>query len=230
MPSNRLPSASRFRSNLHRPQPAPAVRTFDRAIADLTIARMVELGQEIVETLLAADPDVRASVELKRGVQRRRIRNQAGAEIAVERSPFSIGVELMRVKGDDVLVMADSFGATLWPDDPLAFVGALRDKLAQAQTPGDRRDRAHAGGVYAGGRAGAGHPVNGRAERQERLHRRLAADRQGRREAVRRPVHAGRRRDARWPVRQRILRRRGRGAPAHRAHPGGRAARAFCTT
>ena len=123
------------------PQLGPDVRTFDATIADLSVARMVEIGQEVIAYLREIDPDVLLNVTLKRGVNQATIRNQAGADVAFKRSPFSLMIEVHRVKGDDILIMFDMVGATVWDSDYMLAARRLGDKLRQAQqisvlTPG----------------------------------------------------------------------------------------------
>jgi PmbA protein len=115
------------------PQPAPAVATYDPAIADLPVARLVEIGQQIIDYILQIEPDARVGVDLTRGVQRLSIRNQAGTEVSFQRSPLSISTEISRVKGDDVLLMFDVTGATLWQEDYMAPIERLGSKLELAK-------------------------------------------------------------------------------------------------
>jgi PmbA protein len=115
------------------PQSAPQVTTFDRAITELPIPRMVEIGQEIVDLILQIEPDARVNVELERGVQHLSLRNQAGSDVSFERSPLSIGFEVNRVRGDDVLIMFDITGTTVWDDGYLAFARGLGEKLELAK-------------------------------------------------------------------------------------------------
>jgi PmbA protein len=115
------------------PQPAPQVATYDPTIAELPIPRLVEFGQEIVDLFLEIEPDVRTNVELTRGVQHLSIQNQAGTDVSFDRSPLSISLEISRVKGDDVLLIFDMVGTTLWEQDPLAFARRLGHKLELAQ-------------------------------------------------------------------------------------------------
>ncbi|MBN1583412.1 MAG: TldD/PmbA family protein [Anaerolineae bacterium] len=115
------------------PKPGPSVTTFDQTVADLSVSRMAEIGQEIVDLVLEIEPDARVNVDLERGVQHMAIRNQAGTEIAFKRSPLSMAFEIARVKGDDVLLMFDITGTTVWEDDYLAFAHRLGKKLELAQ-------------------------------------------------------------------------------------------------
>jgi PmbA protein len=114
-------------------QPAPEVVTYDQAVSELPISRLAEIGQEIVDIILEVEPEARVNVELERGVQRLALRNQAGSELAFGRSPLSIGFEISRVKGDDVLIMYDVTGSTVWMDDYLAFARRAAEKLRLAQ-------------------------------------------------------------------------------------------------
>jgi PmbA protein len=115
------------------PQAAPEVVTYDRAVTELPIPRLVEIGQEIVDLILQIEPEARVNVDLTRGVQDLSIRNQAGAEISFQRSPLSIFVRVSRVKGDDVLMIYDGMGTTIWQEDYLAFVRQLGEKLELAK-------------------------------------------------------------------------------------------------
>lgn len=116
------------------PQAPPPVRAFDPAIVELSMARLVEIGQEIVDLVLSVDPEVRVNVSLDRGVQQVRIQNQAGVEAFFRRSPLSIGAEIDRIEGDDVLILYDMLGATAWEEDYLAFARRLVDRLKLART------------------------------------------------------------------------------------------------
>jgi PmbA protein len=115
------------------PQEAPEVVTYDQAIVDLPIARLVEIGQEITDYVLQIEPDTQVNVTLERGIQRASIRNQAGANVSFERSPLSVFLEVQRVKGDDVLIMYDMKGTTVWDEDYMAFVRQIGEKLEQAK-------------------------------------------------------------------------------------------------
>jgi PmbA protein len=115
------------------PQPAPTVRTYDGTITDLPIARLVEIGQEVVDYLCDIEPEAQVDVDLTRGIQAFTIRNQAGTDVAIRRSPLSIRSRVSRVQGDDVLMMFDMAGTTLWQDDYLAFARRLGQKLMLAR-------------------------------------------------------------------------------------------------
>ncbi len=116
------------------PRPAPIVRTFDRAVADLPIARLVEIGKEILDLILPVEPNARCNVSLERSLVSASIRNQKGLDVAFRTSPLSIGVEIDRIEGDDVLILYDQLGTTTWQDNYLDFVRRLVQKLERART------------------------------------------------------------------------------------------------
>jgi PmbA protein len=116
------------------PKPAPIVRTFDKAVAELPIPRLVEIGREILDLILPVEPDARCNVSLERSLVSASIRNQKGLDIAYRTSPLSMGVEIDRIEGDDVLILYDQFGTTIWEENYLDFVRRLVEKLKQART------------------------------------------------------------------------------------------------
>ena len=119
------------------PQPAADVTVFDSSISEMPIPRLVEIGREVIDVILQVEPEARVNVALERGIQRLTLGNQAGTEISFERSPFSVFVEISRVQGDDVLMMWDVVGTTLWEDDYLAFARRAAEKLKLAQKSAD---------------------------------------------------------------------------------------------
>ena len=119
---------------LHFPshQPAKSVKTFDPVLLNLPITRLVDMGKEMLDLILSAEPDVRCNISLTRSLQSYNIRNQTGLDISFQRSPLEINVEIDRVVGDDVLIMYDVLGTTIWQDDYLTFVRNLVEKVRLA--------------------------------------------------------------------------------------------------
>jgi len=115
------------------PQPAPDVVTYDQAIVDLPISRLVEIGQEIIELILQVEPEVLINVGIERGTQHVTIRNQTGTHVSYQQSPLAISTEVSRVKGDDVLLMYDVTGTTIWQEEYPAMARRLCTKLEQAK-------------------------------------------------------------------------------------------------
>ena len=116
------------------PKPAPVVRTFDQAVADLPIARLVEIGKEILDLILPVDPEARCNISLERSLVSASIRNQTGLDVSYKTSPLSLGLEIDRIEGDDVLILYDQTGTTVWEKDYLDFARRLVEKLKKART------------------------------------------------------------------------------------------------
>jgi PmbA protein len=114
-------------------RPAPAVRTFDQAVAGLPIARLVEIGREILDLVLPVEPDARCNIRVERSLVSASIRNHTGLDISFQNSPLALGLEIDRIEGDDVLILYDQFGATLWEENYLEFARRLVEKLKQAR-------------------------------------------------------------------------------------------------
>jgi PmbA protein len=115
-------------------RPAQAVRTFDQVIAELPIARLVEMGREILDLVLQVEPEARCNISLERNLVSANIRNQTGLDIGFKTSPLALGVEIDRIEGDDVLILYDQLGSTLWEENYLDFARRLVKKLEQART------------------------------------------------------------------------------------------------
>ncbi len=115
-------------------QAAPIVRTYDAAIADLPIARLVEMGREILDMILPADPVVRCNLSIERSVVSASIRNQKDLDVSFQVSPLSLGIEIHRIEGDDVLILFDQLGTTVWEKDYMDFARRLVEKLRLART------------------------------------------------------------------------------------------------
>lgn len=116
------------------PKPAPIVRTFDKAVADLPIAQLVEIGREMLDLILPVEPNARCNVNLERSLVSTNIRNQKGLDVSFQTSPLSLGVEIDRIEGDDVLILYDQLGTTVWEKDYLDFTHRLVEKLKKART------------------------------------------------------------------------------------------------
>ncbi|HEX7621461.1 MAG TPA: metallopeptidase TldD-related protein [Anaerolineales bacterium] len=115
-------------------EPAPIVRTFDKVIADLPISRLVEMGKEILDLVLQVEPEARCNIGLERSQVSASIRNQKGLDVSFKTSPLSLGLEIDRIEGDDVLILYDQLGTTVWEKDYLEFARHLVGKLKKART------------------------------------------------------------------------------------------------
>ncbi len=115
------------------PKSAIPVRTYDKAIAELPINRLIEIGQEILDLILPVDPIVRCNLSLARGLVSANIRNQKGLDVSFQTSPLTLSITLNRMEENDVLIRYEQFGATVWEKDYLAFARRLAEQLKLAR-------------------------------------------------------------------------------------------------
>jgi PmbA protein len=115
------------------PKPAIPVKTYDKSIAELPIDRLVEIGKEILDLILPADPTIRCNLSLARGLVSTNIRNQKGLDVSFKTSPLTLSIKLDRMEENDVLIRYEQFGATVWEKDYLAFARRLAEQLKLAR-------------------------------------------------------------------------------------------------
>ena len=115
------------------PQDGPQVRVYDPELAALSAERLIEMGREMIATIMEADPDTHVNVDLERGVRQTRVRNSAGVDVTVEKAPLSISIDAERVRGDDVVVIFDYFSTAVTDDGYQALARRIADKLRLAQ-------------------------------------------------------------------------------------------------
>jgi PmbA protein len=115
------------------PQPGPQVQVYDPDLAALPTDRLIEMGQEIIATVLEADDATHVNVELIRRVHKTGVRNSAGAEIAMQKALLSLELIAERVRGDDVVIIFEEFSTTAKDEGYRAFARSIAEKLRLAQ-------------------------------------------------------------------------------------------------
>lgn len=116
------------------PKPVNDVRAYDKVLAELPITRLVEIGKEIVDLVLRANPHANCKIWLERKLASANIRNQKGLEISYQTSPLLLRLQIDRIEGDDMLMLVDILGTTVWNKDYLAFASRMADQLKLART------------------------------------------------------------------------------------------------
>jgi PmbA protein len=115
------------------PQPGIPVKIFDERVTTLSIERLVEIGQEMVDLVRRTEPDAHVNVKLDRGVRRAEVRNSSGTRAVVIQSPLDVMLSVERVRGDDVLIVYDFFSTTVWDDEYLHIARQIAHKLELAR-------------------------------------------------------------------------------------------------
>jgi PmbA protein len=110
------------------------VRTFDDAAAGLDVAALAALGRRVVERLVRPGWQVGASVD--RQVEEVVFANSAGRLFTYRSTAVSVGAEVTRVRGDDVLMAYDDVTACGVPAE-----GELDAVVARIVTRMERGER-----------------------------------------------------------------------------------------
>ena len=97
------------------PSRLPSVSVFDDRAAGLDVEHLAELGRRVVERLRRPGWQVSASVD--RLLETATFANSAGQGFTTRATAVSVGAEVTRVKGDDVLMAYDDVTATGTPSD-----------------------------------------------------------------------------------------------------------------
>jgi PmbA protein len=115
------------------PQPGPQVQVYDPELAALPTERLIEMGQEVIATVLEADADAHVNVDLVRRVRKTGVRNSAGTGVTVQKAPFSVKVMVERVRGDDVLILFEEFSTAVKDEAYRTCAQKIAEKLRLAQ-------------------------------------------------------------------------------------------------
>lgn len=112
-------------------EPQPTVVTTSPATAAAPLAELVALGRALVERV--ARDGCQVNVAIERATGETRLLNSAGADAAYATTDISVGVELVRFSGDDVLLVSDVYSGTEVP--ATADLDALARAIADRYTP-----------------------------------------------------------------------------------------------
>jgi PmbA protein len=109
-----------------------AVKTFDGDAAALSPRAMVDLGEEAVATIRAADERLVVTVEIERAVGRMRVANSAGLDRVEENTVYQFAVVVQRTTEGDILFHYD-YDVSVGRDfDEMGVVRRLVDGLKWA--------------------------------------------------------------------------------------------------
>jgi predicted Zn-dependent protease len=114
------------------PKPGPPVDIYSPELANLAVSQLIEMGEEMVNTVLEADEEANVGIDLTRRVRETTVRNSAGTEVVVKKAPLSIMLEVERVRGDDVITLFEYFNTAALDDGYRAFVDRIAEKLRLA--------------------------------------------------------------------------------------------------
>ena len=115
-------------------RPAVPVACYDPQVEAMDAATLIGLGEEIVEKLRAHDPELQIDLSVSSAVEQITLLNTSGLQIEDRRTFLSLGVDVVRTRGDDILILWDSASSHAAGEiDPLGMVDRLIGRLRWAE-------------------------------------------------------------------------------------------------
>jgi PmbA protein len=115
-------------------QAAQTVACFDAEVDGMDAAALIALGEEVVAKLQAHDPELQIDLSASSDVEQITLLNTSGLEIEDRRTYLNLGIELVRTRGDDILVLWDSASSHAASEiDAMAMVDRLIERLRWAE-------------------------------------------------------------------------------------------------
>lgn len=115
------------------PATLPKVNCYDRAVADLTLERMVATGNEIVEAIVAYEPKINAMAQVDKAVAEARALTSLGFDANYRASEYSLMAGGELVEGDNFLMCYDFEEAANLAADARKLVASVLDKFRSAR-------------------------------------------------------------------------------------------------
>jgi len=94
--------------NFPNPKVYPKIDTFDSQVDAVTIDDMVELGEQLIAKIKQHTPDILCEASITRGIASVHIINSKGGEASYNKSFFSLSLEGVLIKDEDMLFVGDS--------------------------------------------------------------------------------------------------------------------------
>ncbi len=110
----------------------PQVPTYDPEVPQVSIEKMVELSQAMVDGVLAGHPDVLCDAGVSQSVVKVRILNSKGLDASYEKTVFSLGLGGTLVRGTDMLFVGDGESSCRPIADASDIVARVTGQLDQA--------------------------------------------------------------------------------------------------
>ena len=110
----------------------PEVPTYDPEVPQVSIEKMVELSQAMVDGVLAGHPDVLCDAGVSQSVVKVRILNSKGLDASYEKTVFSLGLGGTLVRGTDMLFVGDGESSCRPIADASDIVARVTGQLDQA--------------------------------------------------------------------------------------------------
>jgi PmbA protein len=124
-------------------QQAQTVGCFDVGVDQLDEARLIALGEEIVDTVRDYDPELLVDVTLTKEVEEVRLLNTSGLELCDQRTLFSIEAKATRTREGEILIVRDEASSRRVRDvNGLALAENIVDRLRRAEVTAEVESKA----------------------------------------------------------------------------------------
>ena len=81
----------------------PEVETFDDNVVSYHVENAIELGRNAIDAALTVNPDYECGVEIGKGIGLSRLINSRGLDISRQATHFSMGIDILLVKGQSLI-------------------------------------------------------------------------------------------------------------------------------
>jgi len=85
------------------PDKLPSVKVMDPNVAAISVERLVEIGQEILDAIRCAEPDAQVAIGLGKSQGMQRLINTRGLDVSYQASDYSVGASIEIIRGTDML-------------------------------------------------------------------------------------------------------------------------------
>ena len=112
---------------------APGVDVYDAATEAISVDDLVEVGQSLIDAVVAAQPDILCDASVRRSAGEVTLANSSGARYAYKATMFSAGVYGTLIRGTDMLFVGDGDASCSPQIDAKAIQASIIGQLENAR-------------------------------------------------------------------------------------------------
>jgi len=119
--------------DLPRIKELPAVDIYDAAVAKVPLSEMVRLGQQLIDSVRKASPEIICEAGVTKQTLSVKLMNSKGGRAEYQKSLFSLGVEGTLIRGSDMLFVGDSISSSRPVLDTAGVINTTLTQLERAR-------------------------------------------------------------------------------------------------
>jgi len=112
----------------------PSVEVYDPQVEHFAVGKMIQLGQGLIDTIRANNPDVQCDGHVSKGASTISLLNSRGGSVSYTRSVFGVSLEGTLIQGTDMLFVGDGQSWCQPIEDTTLIRESVREQLALART------------------------------------------------------------------------------------------------